>query len=356
MSDLDDWENADEDDIQLQKKPDEDEWSDKEEEEEEDPDEKMAKLREEKAKLLERLSEIDDILPKELPKESSKKGKATKRLIKEKEEEEKRRAEEMTKSEAQVSLQRKIEESDFENAQDMFGSGGKAQEGTSDSGRFESWNLSCNSKQKDVEEFAEYTAAKIIKFQDEFLYLALIRKLLQETTKSIDSNQVKELMLVLTKGREDFNVADLLRYLIRDADKDLSEADIEDMLNKELKIEEKALASKSRSKAPEKVKLTARQLLMKVLLHDLVRDCKPEEVLRIIEEGCGLTLTREQQGKIAHKKAELQGDPSAQKQAGKGSARVADHKSMSMYDAFGTGGGEDWGGGGGTRGDDYDFM
>ena len=53
MSDLDDWgrnysnpcscivdgvsfnaENADEDDIQLQKKPDEDEWSDKEEEEE----------------------------------------------------------------------------------------------------------------------------------------------------------------------------------------------------------------------------------------------------------------------------------------------------------------------------------
>ena len=59
-----------------------------------------------------------------------------------------------------------------------------------------------------------------------------------------DSNQVKELMLVLTKGREvlfihhhnidqsllclqDFNVADLLRYLIRDADKDLSEADVE---------------------------------------------------------------------------------------------------------------------------------
>ena len=69
------------------------------------------------------------------------------------------------------------------------------------------------------------------------------------------------------------------------------------------------------------------------------------------DQGCGLTLTREQQGKvgllllsllpshahtpslqIAHKKAELQGDPSAQKQAGKGSARVADHKSMSMYD------------------------
>ena len=49
-----------------------------------------------------RLSEIDDILPKELPKESSKKGKATKRLIKEKEDEEKRRAEELTKSEAQV--------------------------------------------------------------------------------------------------------------------------------------------------------------------------------------------------------------------------------------------------------------
>ncbi len=34
----------------------------------------------------------------------------------------------------------------------------------------------------------------------------------------------------------------------------------------------------------------------------------------------------------------------------------AEHKSLTMYDAFGAGGGEGWGGGGGTRGDDYDFM
>ena len=64
---------------------------------------------------------------------------------------------------------------------------------------------------------------------------------------------------------------------------------------------------------------------------------------------------RDQQGKIASKRAELQGDPSA-KGPGKGSTRVAEHKSLAMYDAFGSGGGEGWGGGGGTRGDDYDFM
>jgi hypothetical protein len=50
-----------------------------------------------------------------------------------------------------------------------------------------------------------------------------------------------------------------------------------------------------------------------------------------------------------------QGDPNA-KMPGKGSTRVAEHKSLAMYDAFGSGGGEGWGGGGGTRGDDYDFM
>ena len=49
------------------------------------------------------------------------------------------------------------------------------------------------------------------------------------------------------------------------------------------------------------------------------------------------------------------GDPN-QKGPGKGNARVAEHKSLAMYDAFGAGGGEGWGGGGGTRGDDYDFM
>ena len=45
-----------------------------------------------------------------------------------------------------------------------------------------------------------------------------------------------------------------------------------------------------------------------------------------------------------------------QKQKKQGNARVAEHKSLAMYDAFGSGGGEGWGGGGGTRGDDYDFM
>jgi len=35
----------------------------------------------------------------------------------------------------QVSLQRKIEESDFENAQDMFGGGGGANGAAADSGR-----------------------------------------------------------------------------------------------------------------------------------------------------------------------------------------------------------------------------
>lgn len=42
-----------------------------------------------------------------------------------------------------------------------------------------------SSKQKDVEEFAEYTAEKIVKFKGEFLYTSLLRKLLQETTKEV---------------------------------------------------------------------------------------------------------------------------------------------------------------------------
>ena len=64
---------------------------------------------------------------------------------------------------------------------------------------------------------------------------------------------------------------------------------------------------------------------------------------------------RDQQDKIKAKRAELQGDPNAK--GGKaGNTRVAEHKSLAMYDAFGSGGGEGWGGGGGTRGDDYDFM
>ena len=48
----------------------------------------------------------------------------------------------------QVSLQRKIEESDFENAQDMFGSGGAGGGAVADSGKFESWPLTNASKQK----------------------------------------------------------------------------------------------------------------------------------------------------------------------------------------------------------------
>jgi hypothetical protein len=110
---------------------------------------------------------------------------------------------------------------------------------------------------------------------------------------------------------------------------------------------------------------------------------------QIVEEGCGVVLTREQQSKVAYcafvkcgsacacarsqqcvsnhkeharmhvqvaaKRAELQGDPNA-KTTSKGTGRVADHKSLDMYGAFGSGGGEGWGGGGGTRGDDYDFM
>ncbi|KAJ1475060.1 hypothetical protein T484DRAFT_1829844, partial [Baffinella frigidus] len=89
-------------------------------------------------------------------------------------------------------------------------------------------------------------------------------------------------------------------------------------------------------------------------------------------EAAALVLTRDQQSKIATKRAEMQGDPSLQKAslaAAKGSTRggggAADHKSMDMYGAFGSGGGEnwgvgavssgggeDWGGGGGGRGDE----
>ena len=52
-------------------------------------------------------------------------------------------------------------------------------------------------------------------------------------------------------------------------------------------------------------------MLLKLLLHDFVRDTKPEDMGRIIEEGCGVILTRDQQGKIATKRAELQGDPNS---------------------------------------------
>ena len=52
-------------------------------------------------------------------------------------------------------------------------------------------------------------------------------------------------------------------------------------------------------------------MLLKLLLHDFVRDTKPEDMGRIIEEGCGVVLTRDQQSKIATKRAELQGDPNS---------------------------------------------
>lgn len=171
----------------------------------------ITKLREEKATLLARLDEINDKLPMEQPKESSKKGKQMKKLVKEREEEERKKAEEKLLEEERVSLQRRIEESDFDNAQDMFGGGGKGGAGAvgGDSGKFESWPLGSGTKQPEVgscahqrerlgvqsranarlhqaghpradaprdvqvEEFAVYTAAKITKFEKEFLYMAL---------------------------------------------------------------------------------------------------------------------------------------------------------------------------------------
>mmetsp|Transcript_44671 Transcript_44671/g.69909 ORF Transcript_44671/g.69909 Transcript_44671/m.69909 type:complete len:360 (+) Transcript_44671:1-1080(+) len=351
----DDWEKNEEPELAPQppKKKDS-EWSDEEEEEDdEDEQAKIEKLREEKVQLEKRLAEITELIPMEQPKESTKKGKQQKKLLKEKEEEDRRRAAEALAAEEQVSLQRKIEEADFENAQDMFG-GGSGGPGGSDSGKFESWPLTRASKQPEVEEFAVYTAQKITKFSGEYLYLALIRKLLQETTKSMDVSQAKELMLVLTKGKEDFTVVDLVRGLFRDADKDISAEDISKMLNSEGGAKKAAAPKKGQKEA---VKLTSRQELLKLIIHDFVVEMRAEDFGRIVEEGCGIVLTRDQQQKIVAAKRELTGDPNAPgKQAGKGTARVADHKSMSMYEAFGSGGGDDWGGGGGTRGDDYDFM
>lgn len=121
------------------------------------------------------------------------------------------------RAEGQVSMQRKIEESDFANAQDMFGGGsGGASDGD---GKFESWKLTEGSKQELYEDFAMHAAAKITTFKDQFLYLALLRKLIGETTKTLDKDKIKELMLVLTKGRTDFSVIDLMRSLLRDADR-----------------------------------------------------------------------------------------------------------------------------------------
>ena len=140
---------------------------------------------EEREQLKKRLAELDDQIPMETPKESKKKGKQMAKLLKEKEAKEREAAAAQLRADQQVSLQRKIEESDFENAQDMFSAGGANSGAGADSGKFESWPLTHASKQKDVEEFAEYTAEKIVKFKSEFLYTTLLRKLLAETTKTL---------------------------------------------------------------------------------------------------------------------------------------------------------------------------
>lgn len=54
--------------------------------------------------------------------------------------------EEAMRAESQVSKQQKIEESDFANAQDMFG-GGDASSAAQGQGKFESWVLTGASKQ-----------------------------------------------------------------------------------------------------------------------------------------------------------------------------------------------------------------
>merc|ERR1719199_1372589 len=157
-----------------------------------------------------------------------------KKLVKEREEEERKKAEEKLLEEERVSLQRRIEESDFDNAQDMFGGGGKGGAGAvgGDSGKFESWPLGSGTKQPEVEEFAVYAAAKITKFEGEFLYMALMRKLLSETTKNMEASEAKELLLVLTKGRKDFTALDLVRSLMREADSSLTAEEIADIFTK----------------------------------------------------------------------------------------------------------------------------
>ena len=252
------------------------------EEEEEEPETlDVSQLRKEKEELLKKIDEINAKLPVETPKESSKKSKQQKKLLKEKKDAEKAALLEKAKSEAQVSTQRKIEESDFENAQDLMGGGPSSQAAADGKGKFESWVLSSTTKLAEVEAFSKYTAEKIQTFEKEFLYLSLLRTLLQETTKNVDVGQTKELLLVLTKGKDGFNVVDLIRSLLRDADKDISPEDIAREIAKEAK-EEKAKPAKGK----ELAKLTSRQELLKLLLHDLVKDTGSEVVARIISEVC----------------------------------------------------------------------
>ena len=106
---------------------------------------------------------------------------------------------------------------------------------------------------------------------------------------------------MLTKGRSDFTVVDLVRLLLRDADKDVDADEIEALMQIT-----SVDAKKKVPKGKEVAKLTARQMLLKLLLADFVRDTKPEDMGRIIEEACGVILTRDQQKNIATKRAEIQ--------------------------------------------------
>eukprot|EP00284_Hemiselmis_tepida_P015032 CAMPEP_0174926720 /NCGR_PEP_ID=MMETSP1355-20121228/13965_1 /TAXON_ID=464990 /ORGANISM="Hemiselmis tepida, Strain CCMP443" /LENGTH=333 /DNA_ID=CAMNT_0016172777 /DNA_START=46 /DNA_END=1044 /DNA_ORIENTATION=+ len=328
--DEDDWEKEEDVQVPVKKKS---EWSDEEEEEEDEEDEvRFAKLRKEKAELEKRLSEIVDELPFEKPKESAKKGKQMKKLLNQKDEEERSAREEAMRAEKQVSQKQKIEEADFENAQDMFGGGSAAAAGGADSGKFESWRLDGTTKQAEYEAFAQYAADKIKTFSGEFLYIALLRKLLGETTKSLDAAQAKELLLVLTK-RDDFTVLDLVRSLFRDADRDITTDDITSLL---LKVKVAASKPKPGQKAKEPEVKSSRVELLKLVMQDFVRDMKPEDMGKVVEEGCGITLTRDQTSKIATRRAEMAGDPAAQKNSKTQVRGGGDHKA-GMFDAYGTG-------------------
>jgi hypothetical protein len=70
----------------------------------------------------------------------------TKKLLAMKDEEDRKSREEAMRADSQASKQQKIEESDFANAQDMFGDG-SASGDAQGQGRFESWVLTGASKQ-----------------------------------------------------------------------------------------------------------------------------------------------------------------------------------------------------------------
>jgi hypothetical protein len=61
-----------------------------------------------------------------------------------------------------------------------------------------------------------------------------------------------------------------VRFLLRDADKDVDAEEIEALMEKT-----SVDAKKKVPKGKEQAKLTSRQMLLKLLLHDFVRDTKP---------------------------------------------------------------------------------